>query len=301
MAMATPLQITQNQHFARLLGWTPADFGATAFDGLLVAAIEAQQALLNLHVDGIAGPITYGKLLATIQDHLRAHPTTDRLADAGRIALCEAKRRWLTNIADLPAQGTPDYERDRLAIDQMIRTPLGLNWDWEPPYHRTFQWCGAAASSWWRAAGLKLALRRTFFASTYRLDRWARYQPFDPTTPNPRPPTGPYRMILDLTERSTPKDLEMPDGTPVRAGDLVLVGMVDTAYGTHITVAERVDAATGVITTIEGNGTGASPTGVRQHGVVRATRPVGLGAAQPPTTYHVRRVIRPALADLVLA
>ncbi len=39
----------------------------------------------------------------------------------------------------------------------------------------------------------------------------------------------------------TVADAVFPDGTRPRAGDIMLVGMKDSDYGTHITVVESID------------------------------------------------------------
>lgn len=298
--MATD-KIALNQKLADQLGWSPTDFGAIAFDDLLVRMITVQQELLNVPVvDGIAGVQTYNALLALKIAHLVTRPQADLLAARGLIALYSAKQSWLEDITDLPAPTSGDFERCRRWIDDTIRTPLGADWSWEPPYTlNRIEWCGMAAARWWGVAGMKLPIRRSFFPSTYRLDRWARYQPFDDKTPNPRPGAGPYRMMLELDENSKAIDAVFPDGTLPRAGDIVMVGGRNTAYGKHICVAETFDPIAGEFTTIDGNGTGLDPRGTRQHGVIRARRMIGLRPGELPTTYHVRRIIRPAPSDCV--
>ena len=290
-----------NQWYASLLGWSPADFGGTAVDASLVAAIADMQTRSQLHVDGICGPATYGALLADRQKRVTAAigSSADPLKDAGSIALYEAKQVWLRNIVDLPPAGTAAYLASQNTIDQMIRSEAGLGWSWlDQPYSRNFEWCGAFASYAWRAAGVALPWRYTYFASTFRLDCWGRYQAFE-KTPNPRPTTGTPRKMVDLDESSGPMQAHFDDDDPPRAGDILLVGGVNTAYGKHVTIVESYDTSTAMFTTIEGNATGAGPTGGTRHGVIRGRRPVGLPRGAPSTTYHARRLIRPALSDLV--
>jgi hypothetical protein len=291
--------IETNRSYANLLGWRLAELDRTAFDDGLLQSVRAVQQRLGLKVDGVCGPKTYAALLAERQAALvEALPTsTQRLADAGMIALLEAKRTWLRNIIDLPAKGTPEYEASRTAIDKMIRSTDGLHWDWEPLYAGEFEWCGAFAAYAWRAAGVPIATRRTFFSSTYRLDRWARYWAFEGHA-NPKPAQGPQRQFLELDSESGPVDAFFPDDVPPRAGDILLVGGLNTAYGKHITIVESYDVATGVFITIEGNGSGLAPNGGPRHGVIRGRRPVGLAHGASKTTYHARRLIRPSLADL---
>jgi hypothetical protein len=286
-----------NRWYANLLGWTPVDFGAAAgaaFDDGLIDAINTAQGRLGLKCDGLCGPTTYGAVLAERQNKLLAEH-----GDPGAIALCEAKRTWLRNIVDLPPAGSDAFEPSRLAIDGMIRSDAGLHWSWiDAPYSGNFEWCGAFASYAWRAAGLALRWRYTYFASTFRLDCWGRYQAFE-HTPNPKPTSGPPRKMIELDERSGPLDAHFPGDDPPRPGDILLVGGVNTAFGKHITIVESYDSIAGMFTTVEGNATGAGPSGGTRHGVSRLQRPVGLPRGASPTTYHARRLIRPAPSDLL--
>lgn len=292
--------IDVNRWNAKLLGWSPQDFERTAFDDQLVSSIRAAQERLKLHVDGICGRQTYAALLAERQRALLAGQATAvaRHARAGVIAVCEAKLAWLRNIVDLPSKGAPDFETSRAAIDQMIRSEQGLGWFWEEPYRGNYEWCGAFVGFAWRAAGLKLELRKTYFSSTYRLDRYARYAPAFETTPNPRPAEGPFRELVELDEHSGPLDAWFGEGAPPRPGDILLVGGKNTAYGKHVTLVESYDPMTGLFTTLEGNATGPGPSGGARHGVIRTVRPVGLSHGAPPSRYHARRLIRVAPCDL---
>jgi len=295
-------KIHQNINFSRRLGWAPTDFGALTFDPLLITMITAQQELLGMDVvDGLAGPKTYAALLRAKQAHTIAHASADRLADCGLIALYEAKLAWLSDVVDLPHPASPTFEHSRSIIDALIRTPIGIDWYWEDPYQANgdYEWCGTVAAKGWGRAGLKLAMRRNFFSSNYRLDRWAKYKPHEQHT-NPKPPTGPYRKILELDELSRPADAMFGPDDPPREGDILTVGGKNTGPGKHITMVESFDTRTGIFTTIEGNGTGLGPDGMRRHGIVRASRPTGLKAGSPPTIYHARRLIRPALSDCVV-
>jgi hypothetical protein len=293
--------IDTNRWYAKLLGWTPADFNATAFDDQLVGAIKDAQARFGASVDGVCGPKTYGALLADRQTKLTAtQGSPDRLRDAGTITMLEAKCAWLRNIIDLPPVGTPDYQRCEAEIDRIVASRDGLGWSWESPYkgNHQIEWCGAFAAFAWRAAGMSLEARKSYFSSTYRLDRWARYARWTDEVPDPRPAHGPYRQIIELDEHSGPLDAHFSDDDPPRAGDILMVGGVNTAYGKHVTIVESYDSTTGVFTTLEGNATGPGPSGGTRHGVIRNHRPVGLPRGATPTTYHARRLIRPSVQDL---
>jgi hypothetical protein len=154
----------------------------------------------------------------------------------------------------------------------------------------------------WARAGLGLAWRKTYFASTFRLDVWARYLPFDERTANPAPPDAP-RRYRRLDEHSQAADVTFGShpgeaADDPRPGDILLVGGVNTGYGKHVTLVESYDPVNGLFTTVEGNATGPGPRGGRQHGVIRTTRPVGLRRQDALTTYHARRLIRPSIHDL---
>lgn len=303
-------KLEQNRVYAQRLGWEPKDFGAPINDFTpgLVTAIEHAQSFLKVAIDGIAGPATYIALLAKQQqillDDLHTKTGDAKLVDAGLIALYEAKIWWIRDggIIDLPSPASGSYARCRDFIDHTIRTPLGINWTWEDQYEANtsgqgnYEWCGAYASRGWRKAGLKQNIARDYFPSNYRLDRFARYKQVNEHTPNPRPAQGPYRMILELDEKSTAQSVL---GFGVRAGDILTVGPAKSAYGKHICTVESFDPKTGEFITIEGNGSGMGPDGIYRHGVVRARRPVGLGPGVRPTVYHARRLIRIAVSDLV--
>lgn len=292
-----PSAIDSNRNLARALGWTPGDFGCAQFDQELVATIRTYQQEHSLVADGLCGKNTYGALLLERQTVL-LNKQNASLEEIGVIAVCEAKLAWLKNIVDLPPAGAPSYEPCRKAIDDMIRSQQGLDWSWQQQYRDNYEWCGAFAAFAWRAAGLKRDLRYHFWSSTYRLDLFGNYRPFN-TVSNPAPPAGQSRrQIIELDEHSGPMDARFAFDDLPRAGDILLVGGKNTAYGKHVTLVESYDDATGTFTTLEGNATGPGPSGGVRHGVIRHKRMIGLLASQAPTTYHARRLIRPALTDL---
>ena len=220
------------------------------------------------------------------------------LTIAGLTAIREADRMWRRDIIDPPV-GDRTHDDSRKAIDAMIRSADGLGWDWELPYagDSAFEWCGGFAAWCWAKAGLSLHARKHFWSSTYRLDRWTRYQQANDRVKNPKPSAGPYRMIIDLDERSS-FNVRFPDGTTPRAGDVLMIGPVASGYGKHVTLVESFNTNNGTFGTLEGNGFGLGPKGDRRQGVVRSFRPVGLNIGQKPTQYHARRLIRPAPSDL---
>ncbi|MEK7180497.1 MAG: hypothetical protein AAB706_03400 [Patescibacteria group bacterium] len=221
----------------------------------------------------------------------------DRLTAAGERALDTARSLWQSVITD-PHHGAPrpaaEYSLAR--IDEMIRGEQGLDWSWRGPYRGDgdYQWCGAFAAWCWGAAGLEHAHRLAWWSSTYRLDRWASYQPLEigPGDPrNPAPATGePRRLYQRCDGHSSPATLLWVP----RAGDVAVVGT--RGYGTHITIVEGWDAGNRLVVTLSGNGWGDLPGGRRGQGVVRRAYPIG--TARPDQTSHVRRMLRPAITDL---
>jgi hypothetical protein len=211
---------------------------------------------------------------------------------AGTLAVVEANRMWQRNVVDLLRGSINQASRE--VIDAIIRTDEGLGWSWEQPYRgdNDFQWCGAFAAWCWAKAGMRLDVRKNYLASTYRLDRFARYQPINERVKNERPKLGPYRTLIELDEFSKGRDV------PFRAGDIMTIGSVSSVYGQHICIVESYDANADLVCTIEGNGGGELPGGSRGQGIVRGKRQVGLRPGQPPTVYHARRLIRPAPSDL---
>ncbi len=223
----------------------------------------------------------------------------EKLELAGIAAVAEGVRLFDYDIWDPPTKFKHvEAERWRNAIDQMIRTEQGLDWDWLPRYtgDGEFEWCGAFVSSCY-ASSVRLDVRRTYFASCFRLHAMASYARANEAVENKRPKSGVLRQIVKLTERSG--EVFFEDGSAPRAGDICLVGGINTGPGKHVTLVEHFDEKDAVFHTIEGNGRGLGPDGKPRQGVVRARRPLGLHPGSAPTTYHARWLIRLAPSDLV--
>lgn len=214
---------------------------------------------------------------------------TNDITAAGQRALDEAHRLFALDVYDpIASDHSDNAERSRKVIDEIL---TGAGWIWEVPFKGVDQgpeWCGLFAAKCWRAAGIDPKWLATYFASTYRLDLWGRYESFDPKHPNPRPTDGsPLRMMAVLNQASSSLPFEpMP-------GDILMIGGGTPAMGNHITVVESYDAVGKVFTTISGNGAGTGPDGKHRTGIVRAQTHVGGGG------YCARRLIRPAASDLV--
>lgn len=238
------------------------------------AAVREYQHNHGLKVDGIAGNAT----LQALDQQIRSD-----LAALGRLVIERALQLWLLDIYD-PKQSDPSPEAAlaRNAIHGMIAS--GLGWTWEPPYagDGDFEWCGAFAAQCW--SEIKGSLRKTYFASTYRLDRFGSYRS---VAGEKNPGSG--RKLAQLDEHSKPADLPFAP----QPGDVITIGPAGSGFGKHICLVVAYNGA-GAFETVEGNGNGLGPHGERQQGVVRATRYLG----SCTTGWHVRRIIRPSIDDL---
>lgn len=253
-------------------------FGDNTFD-----AVCDFQGAKKLEQDGIVGPKTW---LAIEQGltHLRhdeERRVRDRLRFAGEKAVERALAMWKLDIYDpKTTDDTLEAVRSKQYIDDMIRS--GLGWTWEQPYagDGDFQWCGAFAAACW--IDVKPELRKLYFSSTFRLDRYASYRPaFGEKN------EGSGRLCAQLDMSSTAATLPFEP----RAGDILLVGT--KGYGSHICLVESFDPETGLFNTIEGNGNGKGPNGELQHGVIRRRQRLGV------SFYCARRLIRPSVDDLI--
>lgn len=215
----------------------------------------------------------------------------------GPIVIAEARRLFNLDVWDPPARDhRPIADQWRAVIGSLISSSAGLGWTWEGAYagDGDFEWCGAFAAACWGKAGLPLEVRRAFWASCYRLHRWATYRPIDERTPNPAPAAGvARRLCVALDESST----SLPAGVTPQDGDVLIVGSVGSGPGKHVTLVRSFNGIE--FLTYEGNGSGAGPDGRHRQGIVEGRRPLGLSRNVSPATYHARWLIRPAPADLV--
>lgn len=227
------------------------------------------------------------------------------LVTAGKDVMVEATRLWNLGIYDPPvrkAGENGDRARCRKHIDEFIRSPLGLGWGkWMKNEYEgdgMFEWCGAFAARCWSKYLPLNPTRYVFFASTHRLVAWARYHDWHEYK-NPEPATSDRRLCVRLDEKST----SLPPGVVPQAGDILIVGGVNTGPGKHVTLVDRWDGQ--FFHTIEGNAHGMPPVnwnhGEAWQGVVRWKRRLGLTPEMRRSTYHARWLIRPAPSDLVLA
>jgi hypothetical protein len=216
----------------------------------------------------------------------------------GELALSVALETWGKRIVDPPRRTWADavYDESRLAIDAMIRGPMGLSWSRCSPFRKEyrrdgdFEWCGAFAAWCWRHAGLDPQLAEIYFSSTYRLDRYASRKlafgtPREVMLRRRLPGDGRVRHVFGPD--STVEDVEEMKPQP---GDILLVDTVGGwSYGHHVTIVERWDPELGAFRTVEANATGRLPDGTIAQGVVRQLRRLEV----------CRRLIRPPSGDLV--
>lgn len=207
----------------------------------------------------------------------------DKLEEAGKRAAAEMERLWNLDVVDFPVGSPHPHAADSLAvIEQIIRTN---GWGFALPYRGNGppQWCGMAAGAAWAAAGLDPSWLATYFASTYRLALWAKYERFDiKGKQNPAPPIGwARRLYVDLTK---------PFTAAPRAGDIVIVGDGNPAVGDHVTIC--MSYGYGAFDTISGNGGGRGPRGNYREGISRRIYTIGSSGYRPLW------LIRPSLTDL---
>jgi hypothetical protein len=220
----------------------------------------------------------------------------DVLETCGKLAVAELVKLWQLDIYD-PRHNDHSAAavRNRAIILDIIRE--GGGWDWIDEYRGDGakdnpQWCGFTAAMGWRS-WIAVEVRRTWWASCYRLDAWASYRDLkvgNRTYANPKPKSGPLRLCAKLDATSTRLPFEP------RPGDILVVGNGDPSYGDHICVVRGWDPARRMFLTVEGNGQGVGPDGKRQHGLVFAERPLGKMEGH---AYIAMRLIRPAVTDLL--
>lgn len=209
----------------------------------------------------------------------------DAVTRAGKRAVLEAERLFATDITDFAEGSTnPNVPRWKAAIQAIINAS---GWTWVKYVGNTrdpkeaCQWCGMFAAACWRAAGIDPKWLATFWASTARLDNWAKGEHW-----NGEPAGGP-RPYIALTPKSKPADVRFPGGLLPRAGDILVVGDTAPKDGDHITLVVSYDDDTGTFHTINGNGGGLGPDGKRREGVVKTDYTLGVGPYYPLRVYRV--------------
>lgn len=150
------------------------------------------------------------------------------------------------------------------------------------------QWCGMTAGYAWRKAGLEPSWLQSYWASTYRLGLWARYQRFSATA-KANPPPADLRDVRKFGRLAPGKAVPFAP----RRGDVLIVGDGKPAEGDHVTIVMGYDEARRTFDTISGNGGGIGPMGDRREGISRKQYAIDSGG------YRAMFVIRPAFGDLV--
>lgn len=211
----------------------------------------------------------------------------DKLEEAGKRAAAEMERLWKLDIIDPPIGSKHPRAPECLAVIEKIIKING--WDWALPYRGNGppQWCGMTAGAAWASAGLDPSWLPTYFASTYRLALWAKYERFDAKgKQNPHPSVAwPKRRYYVNVAYNVPNTV-----TP-RTGDILIVGDGNPQVGDHVTIVMAYDD--GCFDTISGNGGGFGPHGDVREGISRRSYRIGSSGYRPLW------LIRPSVTDLL--
>lgn len=212
---------------------------------------------------------------------------------AGESALMAAMSFWADNIVDpvRKAWGNADFADSRNFINDCILGPDGLGWTRCSPlvkeyrWDGDFEWCGAfAAMAWGRI--LRADIRKRYFASTYRLHKYAQHRRafLEKMPPLPEPQARRKYLRLDGTNPA-----QVTAFAP-RAGDIIVVNGKPFTDGEHIAVVRFWDPGARAFETVEGNATGNGPLGGAMHqGVVTQTRELP----------RCRFIVRPGTCDFM--
>lgn len=173
-------------------------------------------------------------LLDQLNDCAQADLEDHQSPEAGERALERALDQWRECVIEPGGKVC-----DGPILERYIHE--GICWTWQEDYkNRAFAWCGAFMAWAWRET-VNPTIRKKRFASTYRLQQWAKGSP---------------RIIENLVD--------------ARAGDIIVVGH-RKGWGDHITLFERCDE--GGYWSVEGNAYGEVPEGGgRKEGVIRRWR-----------------------------
>ncbi len=206
-----------------------------------------------------------------------------KLVDAGARAVAQAERLWDLDVIDPPKGSNDVRAADSLRIINEIIHVNGWGDNVTYAGNGPPQWCGMFAGYCWRAAGLDPSWLPTYWASTYRLGLWARYQRFSPSS---RPNPGPGARLIGALRPGKSIPFEP------RAGDIVIVGDGQPADGDHVTLCVRYTDRH--FETLSGNGGGVGPRGNTREGISRRTYPIDASKG-----YRAMWLIRPAADDLL--
>ncbi len=210
------------------------------------------------------------------------------LVHAGELAAAAALKLWSLDIYDPPHGDTRQRTPECLAVINDIIVANGWGGNVKYAGNGPPQWCGMAAGYCWRQAGLDPSWLQSYWASTYRLGLWARYQRFSPSSKaNPTPAGANDRRLITALGPGHPMTFAP------QAGDVVIVGDGSPSDGDHVTINIGYDAVRRVFDTISGNGGGVGPHGDHREGVSRREYAIDSGG------YRAMYVIRPAFGDLL--
>lgn len=213
---------------------------------------------------------------------------SDALTLAGERAAAEMERLWMLDIIDPPIGSKHPRAADSLEVINEIIAANGWGTNTSYKGNGPPQWCGMTAGYAWRKAGLDPSWLPTYWASTYRLGLWARYQRF-----SARSKANPWPTVRDDVRRiATLGPGKAPPITP-RKGDVLIVGDGEPREGDHICIVMGYDDKRRAFDTISGNGGGLGPNGDRREGISRKQYAIDSGG------YRAMFLIRPAFGDLL--
>lgn len=187
---------------------------------------------------------------------------TDALTHAGELAALEAERMWKLDIIDPPHGSKDPRAPASLAAINAIINVNGWGGNVKYTGNGPPQWCGMFAGWCWSRAGLDPSWLPSYFASTYRLLSWARYERWSATSKAQT--SKPDRW--DDQRRCEGQGRLLADA---RRGDILIVGDGTPSAGDHVTIIVGVDRDARTFDTISGNGGGNGPDGKSREGVSR--------------------------------
>lgn len=112
-----------------------------------LGAVTTYQMAESMAVDGLAGPATFGHLLADVPDEEPVHPA-DIAAAAGKIAHVSARTLIAVAAADIGKRESPNGSNNGPAIAHLVVGYDAQPWMGHPERTDAAPWCQKACSVW---------------------------------------------------------------------------------------------------------------------------------------------------------